>query len=143
MLGVVGEESPEPAAGGRVSFPREDAVAVKVAFERGWTALRIGLRTSTVAAGAGGGNRGVVNSVEDVEADVLLLFLLLEVGRGVVGHGVVGLPPEADPADVDVATFVASEAVGRVFASDAMRAASCAALHALASLTFEDFSESF
>jgi hypothetical protein len=84
-----------------------------------------------------------VEDVEDVDADVLLLFLPLEVGGGVVGPGVVGLPPEADPADVDVATSVASEAVGRIFASDATRAASCTAVHALASLTFEDFFESF
>jgi hypothetical protein len=50
-----GEESPEPAAGGRASFPPDDAVAVEVAFGRGGTALRIGLRTSTVAVGASGG----------------------------------------------------------------------------------------
>jgi hypothetical protein len=115
-----GVGSPGPAAEGKASFPCEDAI--EVSFERGGTAFRIGLNTSAVAAGACKGRMGVVvvGSVEDVDA--LLLFLPLGVGGGVVGPGVVGLPPMAGPDDVDASA--ASEAVGRVLASDATRAAS-------------------
>jgi hypothetical protein len=132
-------ESPEPAIEGGASFPREDADGVSL--ERGGTAFRIGLNTSAVASEAGEGRMGVVvvDSVED--EDVLLLFLPLGVGGGVFGTRVAGLPPVADPDDVDASA--ASEAVGRVWASDATRVASCAAVHALASLTLEDFLESF